>query len=128
MIEAAAKPKDRVLYRDANGRDHAGHILAIAVGNEAQIELECGRVVENVEYSDPAVSGLMFLHSWRRLGAGQPAWPEEPGVWTDALAAGIVTALLELEAGRVPLDKDFGRTLLQAFKLGVELVLDFERE
>jgi hypothetical protein len=121
--EPAAKPNDRVVFRDAFGVDAHGRILSIGPDNEARIALDSGVTVENVEFSDPSVSGMMFLHSWRLL-ASAPVIAERVGLWTEALSAGIVTVLLELESGGIKLDKDPGRALLASFRRGVELVLD----
>jgi hypothetical protein len=128
MNEPVAKPRDRVVYRDATGHDFHGRILSIDRESEAKIMLDEGRLIENVEFSDPAISGMMFLHSWRPLASKAAITPETEGMWTEAMAAGIVTTLLELEAGNIPLDQNLARSLLQAFRRGVELVLEFERE
>jgi hypothetical protein len=121
--EPAAKPNDRVVFRDAFGADAHGRILSINADNEARIALDNGVTVENVEFFDPTISGMMFLHSWRLI-ASTPMAPQREGIWVEALAAGIVTVLLELESGGIPVGKDMGRALLASFRHGVELVIE----
>jgi hypothetical protein len=117
----------RVVYRSQAGDDINGTIDSLSTdGLVAVLSLDNGQRVAGIE-RNAAGEGNRFLNSWTLLGHGR-AIPDAEGLWTEALAAGIVTVLLDAADGAFELDKRGIQGALDSFKFGIGLVLAVEEK
>jgi hypothetical protein len=117
----------RVVYRSECGDDYFGAIAAISPAGVATLALDNGMRVSGVEQSD-APDNTLFLNSWNVIeqSPSQTERSDEPGIWLDALCAGLVAALVDAADGHFPLNASGLPAALDSFRRGVGLVLDIK--
>jgi hypothetical protein len=127
MDERRAKIGDRIIYRAQNGEDIRATIVGLSSEDVATLALDNGMRVSGVDHNK-AGEGAAFLNSWTLLDRFVTPAGEDGPMWTEALSAGIVTVMLDIEAGRIPADQRCMRALLESFRAGVGMVLEIQRE
>lgn len=119
---------DRIVYRADNGEDSYGAIAALSPTGVATLALDDGRRVSGVEESD-APENALYIRTWRVIEQGPSqtvARSDEPGIWLDALCAGLVVTLIDAADGHFPLNKNGVESALESFRKGVGMVLDIK--